>query len=76
MTDETKPAISLARLTARDMQTILQSQSAGAGERGMNNLSLLDRCVDGGLDAVPLPLLPAYLKAMDAAIEELFSPKS
>jgi hypothetical protein len=69
----TAPEIDLARLTAADMKRIIEA-SAGR-DRALLNMELLDRSVEGGLGAIPLPTLPAYLKAIDRAIDDLFNPK-
>ena len=74
-TNDAAPAIDLGRLTAADMQIILERSEGTSAERGKLNLALLGRCVDGGLEAIPFPRLPAYLKALESAIEEVFNPK-
>ena len=76
MTTETEaaaPAIDLSRLTAADMKHILEA--SGGRDRALLNMDLLDRSVTGGLAAIPLSDLPAYLRAIDRAIDDLFNPK-
>lgn len=72
---ETLPTLDLNQLTAADMRTVIALGSMSGTERANAMLDLLDRAVDGGLAAIPLPRLPAYLKTLDQELEELMNPK-
>ena len=70
------PVIDLARLTAADMRTVLAIQEASGTARASLLLDLLERATDGGLSAIPLPKLPAYLSRLDKELDEVLSPKA
>lgn len=69
------PEIDLGRLTAKDMRGVLAMASLGGSDRASAMLDLLERVVEGGLEAIPFTSTGAYLKALDEAIGEAFSPK-
>ena len=67
--------IHLDRLTAADLRTATVALSGTGAERTIANLDMLERAVDGGLEAIPLPQISAYVEALNTAITEMFVPK-
>ena len=70
------PEIDLTRLTAKDMRGVLALSVLDGTARAGAMLDMLDRVVVGGLEAIPFTRTGEYLKALDTAIGEAFSPKS
>lgn len=72
------PAINLYKLTGADLRNYLKLQSSAASgtEREDLGFELLDRAVEGGLEAIPFPLVGAYVKQMLELLEESLNPNA
>lgn len=68
------PAIDVYRLTGADLRQFLALQDAGEREQQEVGLELLDRAIEGGLAAVPLPYLGEYVKQLNELLTEAMNP--
>jgi len=75
---EKLPAINLSTMTAADLRSFLKLQllPENSTERADAAFDLLDRAVEGGLAAIPMPLVGHYIKALNIAFGEINDPNN
>lgn len=71
------PAINVYKLTGADLRSFLELQGGDAtlAEKQNLGLELLDRAVEGGLAAIPMPYLGEYIAQMNALLAEAMNPR-
>lgn len=69
------PAIDVYRLTGEDLRTFLAQQGDDARAQQELGLDLLDRCVEGGLAAIPMPYLGQYVEQLNQLLGEALNPR-
>ena len=69
------PAINVYRLTGADLRLFLEQGSKDAETRQQVGLDLLERCVEGGLAAIPLPYIGQYVKQLNELLDEAMNPR-
>lgn len=74
---ETLPEINMYRLTGADLRTFLEMQGEGvnAQERKQIGFDLLEKAVDGGMAAIPLPYIGEYVKQLNDLLSEAMNPR-
>lgn len=72
---EELPPINVYRLTGADLRTFLSQRDADEDTKQDIGLNLLDKAVDGGLDAIPLPYIGQYVEQLNALLSEAINPK-
>lgn len=69
------PAIDVYRLTGADLRAFLGMHSDPETRQQMG-LDLLEKAVDGGLAAIPLPYIGQYVEQLNALLSEATNPKN
>jgi hypothetical protein len=73
---ESLPAINVYKLTGADLRSFLALQGGNATMQDKQDLGLelLDRAVEGGLAAIPMPYLGQYVEQLNALLGEAMNP--
>ena len=70
------PAIDVYKLTGADLRSFLALQGADVtnAEKQELGLALLEKAVDGGLAAIPMPYIGEYIKQLYEVLVEAINP--
>lgn len=69
------PAIDVYRLTGADLREFLAMQGADQAARQELGFTLLDKAVEGGMAAIPLPYIGEYVKQLYDLLGEAINPR-
>lgn len=71
------PAIDVYRLTGADLRQFLALQGGDAtnAEKQQLGFDLLEKAVEGGMSAIPLPYIGEYVKQLNKLLSEAINPK-
>lgn len=72
---EALPSINVYRLTGADLRAFLSQRDADEATRQEIGFDLLEKAVDGGMAAIPLPYIGQYIEQLNALLSEAVNPR-